>query len=156
VKKDFFKQALMAVSLSAVAMLAGCATPAAKDFGGRWKPVNHFQNAPTEIPLAKTYTFYAAPMDGTLKTMLARWAKDSGLQLSYLLQSDFALYTAVSPLRTTDIQEAIAKLNQLYAQQDVLISVDNRQIQVRSASAARAEAAARTSVIVAPNGTGQP
>lgn len=91
-------------------------------------------------------------MDGTLKTMLTRWAKDSGLQLVYLLPSDFALYTPVSQLHTTDIQEAITKLNALYAEQDVLISADSRQIQVRSASAVRAEAAANATTTAAPAG----
>lgn len=135
----------MGTSLLATLALAGCGTPPAKDFGGRWKPVNRFQDAPTEIPLAKTYTFYAAPMDGTLKSMLARWAKDSGLQLSYQLDADFTLYKPVSQLKTTDIQDAVTKLNSIYATQDVLVSADNRQIQVRSASAARAEAATQQS-----------
>ncbi|WP_266168380.1 hypothetical protein [Dyella subtropica] len=138
---DFFKRALMGTSLLATLALAGCGTPPAKDFGGRWKPVNRFQDAPSEIPLAKTYTFYAAPMDGTLKTMLSRWAKDSGMQLSYQLQSDFTLYKPVSQLQTTDIQDAATKLNSIYAAQDVFVTADNRQIQVRSASAVRAEAA---------------
>ncbi|SFR90041.1 hypothetical protein SAMN05216570_0447 [Dyella sp. OK004] len=130
----------MGTSLLATLALAGCGTPPAKDFGGRWKPVNRFQDAPTEIPLAKTYTFYAAPMDGTLKTMLTRWAKDSGLQLSYQLEADFTLYKPVSQLKTTDIQDAVTKLNSIYVTQDVFVTADNSQIRVRSASAARAEA----------------
>lgn len=150
VKMDFFKQALLGASLSATLVLSGCAASAAKDFSGRWKPVNHFQNTPTEIPIAKTYTFYAAPMDGTLKAMLARWAKDSNLQLSYLLQSDFALYTPVAQVRTADIQDAVARLNTLYAAQDVFVTADNRRIQVRSAHAARVEAAATTSTTATP------
>lgn len=150
---EFFRHGcLRAAVLLIILTLTACATPAAKDFGGRWKPVNHYQSAPTEIPLTKAYTFYAAPMDGTLKTMLTRWAKDSGWQLSYLLLSDFALYTPVSQLHTTDVQEAIAKLNTLYAQQDVLISADNRQILVRSASAARAETTANATTPAAPAG----
>jgi hypothetical protein len=151
---EFFRHGCLraAVLLITTLTLTACAAPAAKDFGGRWKPVNHYQSAPTEIPLAKAYTFYAAPMDGTLKTMLTRWAKDSGWQLSYLLSSDFALYTPVSQLHTTDVQEAIAKLNTLYAQQDVLISADSRQIQVRSASAARGEATADATISAAPAG----
>src|SRR5690606_33183928 len=44
-------------------LLAGCGTPAARDFGGRWKPVNRFRSATTEIPLGRHYTYYAAPMD---------------------------------------------------------------------------------------------
>lgn len=140
-KKDFFKRALMGTSLIATLALAGCGTPPAKDFGGRWKPVNRFQDAPTEIPLAKNYAYYASPMDGTLKSMLTRWAKDSGVLLTYELPSDFTLYKAVSQVQTTDIQDAVTRLNTIYASQDVFITADNRQILVRSASAVHAETA---------------
>ena len=140
-KKDFSKRALMGALLLTTLMLAGCGTPAAKDFGGRWKPVNRFQDAPTEIPLAKSYTYYAAPMDGTLKNMLTRWAKDSGVLLTYELPSDFTLYKAASQVQTTDVQDAVTQLNTIYASQDVFITADNRQILVRSASAVHAEAA---------------
>jgi hypothetical protein len=131
--------------------LAGCGTPPAKDFGGRWKPVNRFQDAPTEIPLAKTYTYYAAPMDGTLKNMLSRWAKDSGVELNYQLQSDFTLYKATTQVQTTDIQDAATRLNSIYASQDVFVSADGRQILVRPASAVHAEAAAQSSEPAAAN-----
>jgi len=135
VKKDFFKRALLGASLLATLALTGCGTPAAKDFGGSWKPVNRFQDAPSEIPLTKSYTYYASPMDGTLKSMLTRWAKDSGVQLNYELPSDFTLYKAVSQVQTTDVQDAVTRLNTIYASQDVFVSADNREIQVRSASA---------------------
>lgn len=148
-KKDFFKRALMGASLIAMLALTGCGTPAAKDFGGRWKPVNRFQDAPTEIPLAKNYTFYASPMDGTLKNMLTRWAKDSGVQLTYEMPSDFTLYKAVSQVQTTDIQDAVTSLNTIYASQDVFITADNRQILVRSAAAVHAEAAQPASPVPA-------
>lgn len=146
VKKDFSKRPLMGASMIAVLALAGCGTPAAKDFGGRWKPVNRFQDAPTEIPLAKTYTYYAAPMDGTLKNMLTRWAKDSGTLLTYELPSDFTLYKAVSQIHTTDIQDAVTQLNTIYASQDVFVSADSRVIKVHSASAMHAAATADTPV----------
>lgn len=141
VKKDFSKRALMGASMIAVLALAGCGTPAAKDFGGRWKPVNRFQDAPTEIPLAKTYTYYASPMDGTLKTMLARWAKDSGMQLAYELPSDYTLFKPVTQIRTPDIQSAASELTSIYAAQGVRVSADNRRIVVQLASQAPADAA---------------
>lgn len=140
-KKDFFKRALMGASMIATLALTGCGTPAAKDFGGRWKQVNRYQDAPTEIPLAKTYTYYAAPMDGTLKSMLTRWAKDSGMQLSYDLPSDYTLYKPVTQIHTTDLQSAMAELNSIYAAQSVSISADNRRIAVQALSQASPEAA---------------
>lgn len=144
-KKDFFKRALMGTSMIALLALTGCGTPAAKDFGGRWKPANRFQDAPTEIPLAKTYTYYASPMDGTLKTMLTRWSKDSGMQLSYDLPADYTLYKPVSQIHTTDIQAATAELSSIYGAQGVSVSADNRRIVVQAVSQAPADAAAPAS-----------
>lgn len=141
VKKDFFKRALMGTSMIAMLALTGCGTPAAKDFGGRWKPANRFQDAPTEIPLAKTYTYYASPMDGTLKTMLTRWAKDSGMQLSYDLPADYTLYKPVSQIRTTDLQSAASELSSIYGAQGVSVSADNRRIVVQPVGQASADAA---------------
>ena len=138
---DFFKRALMGASLLATLALAGCGTPPAKDFGGRWKPVNRFQDAPTEIPLAKNYTYYAAPMDGTLKNMLTRWAKDSGVQLSYELPSDYTLFKPVTQIHTPDVQSAAAELNTIYAAQGVSISVDDRRILAQPASQAPVDTA---------------
>jgi hypothetical protein len=135
VKKDFSKRALMGASLLATLALSGCGTSPAKDFGGSWKPVNRFQDAPTEIPLAKNYTYYASPMDETLKNMLTRWARDTGMQLSYQLPSDYTLYKRAADLRTTDINAATAELSSIYAAQNVSVSADDRQILVQAASA---------------------
>ncbi|GAA0693669.1 hypothetical protein FHW84_000452 [Dyella sp. SG562] len=132
-KKDFFKPALLGASLLATLALSGCGTTPAKDFGGSWKQVNRFQDAPTEIPLAKNYTFYASPMDETLKNMLTRWSRDTGMQLSYQLPSDYTLYKRVSDLHTTDIQSATAELSSIYASQGVSVSADERQILVQAA-----------------------
>jgi len=114
----------------AIGALVGCGTPPARNFGGSWKPVNHFQTQPTEIPLVADYTYYAAPMDGTLKTMLARWANDSGRELSYQLPFDVTLYTPVSGIRTTDISRATQQLTQVYAAQHVHVSATDRKILV--------------------------
>jgi hypothetical protein len=116
--------------LLAIVALAACATPPAKNFGGPWKPVNHFQSTPTEIPLNPAYVFYASPMDETLKTMLARWAKDSGRELSYQLPFDVTLYQPVANIRTTDIENALGQLNSIYAAQGVSITAGPRKIEV--------------------------
>lgn len=125
----------MGTSMLAALALAGCGTPAAKDFRGTWKPVNHFQDASTEIPLAQPYTFFAAPMDGTLKTMLTRWSKDTGMVLSYQLHSDFTLYKPVTQIHTPNIKAAAAELSAIYASQGVSVVVNDRQILVDQASA---------------------
>lgn len=91
------------MSLAVSITLAACGAPAPKNYGGAWTPVNRFQSAPTEIPLSPTYTFYASPMDATLRTMLHRWASDNGLQLSYQIGSDFTLHQPVAKVTDTSI-----------------------------------------------------
>jgi hypothetical protein len=141
------KQALLSkgsirVAMTAVALLlAGCATKPAPDFGGRWKPVNRFASTTMEIPLYTSYVYQATPMDGTLKTMLERWAKDSGMTLDYRLSSDYTLYGAVSTIGTTNAQQAVTDVSAAYAGQGVLVSIVGNQIVVQPASAATAAAA---------------
>ena len=120
--------------------LVGCASRPAPDFGGRWKPINHFAAEPNEIPLQKTYVFYPSPMDGTLKTMLERWALDSQMPLSYLHPSDFTLHQAVAQIHTTSVQDAVAQLSNAYAAQGVSVTVENGQIVVRAATPGTAAA----------------
>lgn len=122
--------------------LSGCGTPPAKDFGGSWKPVNRFQDAPTEIPLAQPYAFYASPMDGTLKAMLTRWSKDSGMVLSYQLHSDYTLFKPVSQIHTPNAKAAAAELTAIYASEGVQITVNDRQIVVEEATTSVPDAAA--------------
>jgi hypothetical protein len=119
--------------LVAFCLLPGCATPAAPGISGRWKPVNRFDAAPEEIPLSPAYVYYAAPMDRTLKTMLARWALDSKMALVYQHPSDFTLYEPVSHIRTGDLHEATAALTGLYAAQRVVVAIDDGAIVVRRA-----------------------
>lgn len=115
--------------------LAGCGAHAAKDFGGSWKSVNRYQSTPTEIPLAQPYAFFATPMDGTLKTMLTRWSKDTGMALAYQLHSDFTLFAPVSRVHTSNIRTAAEQLSSIYAQEGVSVTVTDRKILVGQASA---------------------
>ncbi len=125
--------AKISIAAAAALMVAGCATKSAPDFGGRWKPVNRFAAATTEIPLYSSYVYQASPMDGTLKAMLERWAKDSGRTLDYRLSSDFTLYGAVSNIDTTNAQQAVIDLTAAYAAQGISVSIVGNQIVVQSA-----------------------
>ncbi len=121
--------------------LASCATRPAPDFGGRWKPANRYAATAEEIPLYQSYVFAASPMDGTLKNMLARWAKDSKMTLSYLHPSDFSLYQPVAKIHTNDLQQAVSQLTAAYAGQRVSVTAGNNQIVVRAAQVAEVETA---------------
>jgi hypothetical protein len=146
VDKDLPKSLRTGAMLLAIAALAACSTPPAKDFSGSWKPVNRFQNAPTEIPLHPAYVFYASPMDETLKTMLTRWARDSGRELSYRIPFDVTLYQPVAGIRTSDIDDAVAQLNTIYAAQGVLIAANPRRIEVGPVGAGAPNASTSTAV----------
>jgi len=123
---------------SILVLLLGCATRSAPDIKGHWKTVNHYAETTVAIPLYQSYVFYSSPMDGTLKGMLTRWAKDSKMTLSYLHPSDFTLYAPVVEIRTSNLAQAISLLNADYAAQHVSINVDNKQIVVRDAGAVTA------------------
>ena len=119
--------------VAAALLVSGCATHPAPDFGGRWRPVNRFASAPAEIPLYSSYVYQASPMDGTLKTMLERWSRDSGRALDYRLASDFTLYGAVARIDTTNAQQAVIELTAAYAPQGISVSIDGNTIIVQNA-----------------------
>jgi hypothetical protein len=112
--------------------LSACATRSAPDFKGRWRAVNHYASSTEEIPLKKSYVFYATPMDATLKTMLSRWADDSKMGLSYLHSSDFTLYGPVAQIQTSDLQAAVSQLTAVYAAEQVSVTASDNQIIVRA------------------------
>lgn len=111
--------------------LAACGTSPAPAFKGRWQPVNHFPSTTQAIPLDQAYAFYASPMDGTLKQMLARWAKDSDMALSYQHTADFTLHAQVARIRTGNLAEALVLLKAAYAAQRLDITTERGQIIVR-------------------------
>ncbi len=132
------------VTLAAAALIvvvAGCATRPAPDFRGRWKAVNRYAESPEEIPLQKAYLYQPSPMDGTLKNMLTRWAKDSQMTLTYKHPSDFTLYAPVEQISTYYLNQAASLLTTIYAQQQVSVTVQGKQIIVTQ-SVAQAPAAA--------------
>lgn len=113
-------------------LVAACGTPPAKDFKGNWRPVNRFRATPAQIPLHRDYIYFAAPIDGTLKSMLTRWSGDTERNLDYQLSYDVTLYQAVASLRTTDIGAAMRELNAVYAAQGVRVTALPGRILVTS------------------------
>lgn len=124
--------------------LTACATTTAPGVAGRWKPVNHYADAPQEIPLQQAYVFFVSPLDGTLKNTLTRWAKDSKMTISYLHSSDFTLHAQVANIRTDNLRDALGQLSAAYASQHVQIVVEQNQIVARFAEGAPTEAGAST------------
>lgn len=126
-----FTRIVIAICIAATLLLAGCATPPAPNFHGHWKPVNRYAATTTQIPLAKTYMFFATPVDGTLKTMLSRWSKDTGIKLSYELGADYTLTDQVAQVNTSNIYLAASQLNAIYTAQGIKVVVSDWNIEVR-------------------------
>lgn len=121
------------VGLSTFA-LAGCAVPPPRDFGGHWRAVNRFDAAPRSIPLQRPYEYFASPLDGTLKAMLTRWAKDTGITLVYEWPDDYTLTTSVSGIHDRSLEAAVARLGGIYAAQGVSITATSSEIRVAPAA----------------------
>lgn len=144
-----YGRAVAAAGLALLTALQGCASRP-RDYWGTWRPINRYQLAPTPIPLNDQYAYYATPMDGTLRNMLRRWAKDSGMQFSYQLPSDYTLTQPVSAIRTTDIRQALADLSSIYAAVGIrLYTLDNEIL----AKPAPDPAGSRTTRIDEPGNT---
>lgn len=116
-------------------LLSACAARPAPDIRGRWTPVNRYQSQTQELPLRAAYAFQPVPMDRTLKGMLERWARDTRMTLEYAHGSDFTLHAPVADLRSDDLHAAAARLNAIYAPQQVRVSVEGERIVVRQAPA---------------------
>jgi hypothetical protein len=135
---------VVAIAGALLALLScSCATSPPPDFAGRWTPVNHYAAAPDRIPLAQPYVYVPTPLDRTLKTMLSRWATDSNRTLQYRIPSDFAIYGPVADIHTSQLQDALVKLNALYREQGVDVELDGDAIVVRQRSAAAVALAPR-------------
>lgn len=130
--------------------LAACGTSPAPAFKGRWQPVNHFPATTQVIPLDQSYVFYPSPMDGTLRQMLARWAKDSNMALSYQHTADFTLHAQVAQIRTGNLPEALALLKAAYAAQRLEIVAEHDRIVVRPAEVAIAGTASSGDAAATP------
>mgnify|MGYP007040133018 FL=1 len=119
------KSRLLFLLITLLPVLAACGTTPAREYGGRWKPVNRFAEQPQEIPLHSAYVFQASPLDRTLKAMLSRWARDTGLQLQYRLQSDYTLHQQVAQVTSTEAVQAAQAVSQAYRQQGVQVRIQD-------------------------------
>lgn len=118
------------IAAFAVLLLGGCATRDAPDVRGRWQPVNRYADTTHAIQLRGEYLFQASPLDRTLRSLLARWARDTDVTLDYRHHADFTLHMPVQALRAQRIEDAAAQLSEIYAAQRVLVVVDGDRLVV--------------------------
>jgi hypothetical protein len=121
--------------MALIMAIAACGTSPAPAFKGRWQPLNRFPATTQAIPLDTPYVFHASPMDGTLKQMLARWATDANMPLSYQHTVDFTVHTKAARVRTRSLSEALALLQSAYLAQRLEILAEDGRIVVRPMNA---------------------
>lgn len=107
-----------------------CAGRQARDFAGGWAPANAYAEHTEAIPLQGAYVFQASPMDRTLRTLLARWARDSGAELDYRHPSDFTLHQPVRDVRAYSIADALAQLGDAFGRQGVSMRMEGSRLVV--------------------------
>lgn len=116
-------------------VLTGCATRDAPGIGGHWQPANRYADTTQAIPLRGAYLFQASPLDGTLRSLLARWARDTQVTLDYRHHADYTLHMPVQALRAQRLEDAAAQLSEVYAAQRVLVTVDGSRLLVTTLEA---------------------
>jgi hypothetical protein len=121
--------------LCVVSALGGCATADAPDFSGSWRSANRFAEATEAIPLHDRYRYQALPTDRTLRTMIGRWAQDTGRTLDYRHPYDFTLHAPAARIASTRVEDAVAQVSATYAREMVSVTADGRSITVRRAAA---------------------
>lgn len=122
--------AIAAASLA----LAACAGREARDFRGRWVPLNTWAEDTQALPLRPVHVFEATPMDATLHALLARWARDGGAALDYRHPDDFILHRPVAGVRATTLGEAVARLGEVFSAQGVAMRVEADRVVVETSS----------------------
>ncbi|MEN1941075.1 hypothetical protein WCE39_08280 [Luteimonas sp. MJ174] len=128
---DMRHRSVSSIAIAAsLAMATACAGRDARDFSGRWTPVNTYADSSEPIPLRAAYLFQASPMDGTLRNLLARWARDSGSELDYRHPSDFTLHQPVQAVHARTLADALTQLGAAFRAHGVVMRVDGGRLVV--------------------------
>lgn len=120
------KHLLLILMISAVGLtLPACGTHRAPSFhGANWKPIHKYSDSVNKIPLRVTHVYAAQAADATLRTLLRRWASESGIQLIYSANHDFSLPKEVASIKTASLMRAVAQLGKVYRTHGVEVFLD--------------------------------
>lgn len=134
---DGRSQGRTGIALGGALILAACAGHGARDFGGRWVPLNPWGEEIVAVPLRPAHVFAATPIDGTLRALLQRWAREGGAELDYRHPDDFTLHAAVADIRTATLEDAVARLDALFSPAGAAMRVEEGRVVVEAAGAGR-------------------
>lgn len=114
------------VAAAALLLATSCAGGReARDFGGRWTALNRYAMSSEAIPLDPPQVFQATPLDGTLRSLLVRWAHDAGRRLDYRHRYDYTLHQPVETVHAYSLEDAVAQLGEAFAGHGVLIRIED-------------------------------
>lgn len=112
--------------------LVACGTTPAPNYGGRWQPMDRLAPEATPILLQRHYVYYVAPVDNTLKGVLERWARDSGVPLDYSAAHDFTLHSVSGHVRADDLGTAVRMMQTAYQSYGLSIRFESGRIAVQA------------------------
>ena len=116
----------------AILTLGACAAPEVPEVPDDWKPLNTYTQEIRKIPLQKPYAYTVLPIDGSLKCLLERWARDKKMQLHYNVRSDFTLPVSLNDFKKANLEESLAVLDKTYKAKGITIGlVDESKILVQ-------------------------
>jgi len=121
----------LALALAALAASACASQREARDFSGPWVPLNRYAAHSEAIPIDPPQVFQATPMDGTLRQLLARWARAAGRRLDYRHPFDHTLHEPVRGVHARTLDEAVHQLGTAFDGQGVVIVLEDDRLVVR-------------------------
>ncbi|MDO5692743.1 MAG: hypothetical protein Q4G70_09725 [Pseudomonadota bacterium] len=96
-------------------VLGACSSPPPPpSFGSDWKQVNTFTTEVQTLPFHVEHMYVVRPLDRTLKGLMQRWAKESGMTLDYRASADFTLSVQTANVRSPVLPDALSCLNGVY------------------------------------------
>ncbi|MCE2943661.1 MAG: TcpQ domain-containing protein [Lysobacteraceae bacterium] len=121
--------------LAVLILVTACGTNPAKDFRGRWRPVNTPAAAPVAMPLEVAPTFSVTPADRSLRRVLDRWASSVGRRLDWRAPADFTLHADATRVHASRLDVAVAALERAYAEQGLQVELPEGRVRVSIAEA---------------------
>lgn len=116
---------LVLISLVAGLTLSACGAYNKPPFhGADWKPVHRYSDTVNKIPIKKPQLYIVRAADSTLRSLLRRWAMESGAELVYVVDDDFSLPKAAAPIRTASLVAAVGQLHNVYRDHGIAVSLD--------------------------------
>jgi len=124
-RSDRFYSKLLLLVLFLNFLLLGCSVnPKASDFGGEWVPINQFSDDIKVIPLEAPYKYSGLRIDTSLRQMLERWARDTGLSFQMKCVNDYSIPHKILSMNASNLKAALDEVNEIYLREGLKVFLD--------------------------------